>query len=117
MRFARYDAGPPVADVRLLAPLRPASIRDSISFEAHIEGARRSQEGATDLLASGTHQRGCLTEIWGRAGERVPPPLVPGDVVTCEVEALGLVTNQVVDPDPCPPIPAARRGQSRGPRH
>lgn len=44
-------------------------------------------------------------------GERVPPPLVPGDVVTCEVEALGMVTNRVVDPDPRPPILAARRGQ------
>jgi 2-keto-4-pentenoate hydratase/2-oxohepta-3-ene-1,7-dioic acid hydratase in catechol pathway len=268
--------GPAVADVRLLAPLRPASIRDSVSFEAHIEGARRSQEGATDpvpeqwyaapcfyftnphacvgafddverfpgselfdlelevgvvygahgknltpeqaapgiagytifndwsardiqrqegqlpfgffkgkdgahtlgpylvtadelepyrtadgfldltmrawingellgedslanmawtfeelisfasrgaavgpgdLLASGTCHRGCLTEIWGRAGQRVPPPLVPGDVVTLEVEGLGTVRNRVVDPAPCPPVPPARRGQPRGPRH
>ena len=268
--------GPAVADVRLLAPLRPASIRDSVSFEAHIEGARRSQEGATDpvpeqwyaapcfyftnphacvgafddverfpgsqlfdlelevgvvygahgknltpeqaapgiagytifndwsardiqrlegqlpfgffkgkdgahtlgpylvtadevepyktadglldltmrawvngellgedslancaftfeelisfasrgsvvapgdLLASGTCHRGCLTEIWGRAGTRVPPPLVPGDVVTLEVEGLGLVRNKIVEPAPCPPVPQARRGQPRGPRH
>ena len=269
-------AGPSVTDVRLLAPLRPASIRDSVSFEAHVEGARRSQEGALDpvpgrwyeapcfyftnphvcvgafddverfpgseqfdlelevgvvygahgrnltpeqaaggivgytifndwsardiqrlegqlpfgffkgkdgahtlgpylvtvdelapyktadglldltmrawingtllgedslancaftfeelisfasrgsavapgdLLASGTCHRGCLTEIWGRAGERVPPPLVPGDVVTLDVEGIGTVSNRVVDPAPCPPIPPARRGQPRGPRH
>jgi 2-keto-4-pentenoate hydratase/2-oxohepta-3-ene-1,7-dioic acid hydratase in catechol pathway len=275
---AALDAGPgpAVGDVRLLAPLRPASIRDSVSFEAHIEGARRSQEGATDpvpdqwyqapcfyftnphacvgafddverfpgsemfdlelevgaiygahgknlspdeatagivgytifndwsardiqrvegqlpfgffkgkdgahtlgpylvtadevepyltedgmldltmrawingellgedslanmaftfgelisyasrgamvgpgdLVASGTCQRGCLTEIWGRAGKRVPPPLVPGDVVTLEVEALGTVRNRIVDPAPCPPVPRARRSQPRGPRH
>jgi 2-keto-4-pentenoate hydratase/2-oxohepta-3-ene-1,7-dioic acid hydratase in catechol pathway len=272
----RATPGPAVADVRLLAPLRPASIRDSVSFEAHIEGARRSQEGATDpvperwyeapcfyftnphacigafddvqrfpgsqlfdlecevgvvygehgknltpdeaapgivgytifndwsardlqrlegqlpfgffkgkdgahtvgpylvtadelapyrtadgfldltmrafindellgtdslanmawtfeelisyasrgaavgpgdLLASGTCHRGCLTEIWGRAGQRVPPPLVPGDVVTLEIEGLGMVRNRVIDPEPCPPIPPARRGQPRGPRH
>jgi 2-keto-4-pentenoate hydratase/2-oxohepta-3-ene-1,7-dioic acid hydratase in catechol pathway len=272
----RATPGPAVADVRLLAPLRPASIRDSVSFEAHIEGARRSQEGATgpvperwyeapcfyftnphacigafddvqrfpgsqlfdlecevgvvygcrgknltpdeaapgivgytifndwsardiqrlegqlpfgffkgkdgahtvgpylvtadelaqyrtadgfldltmrafindellgtdslanmawtfeelisyasrgaavgpgDLLASGTCHRGCLTEIWGRAGQRVPPPLVPGDVVTLEVEGLGTVRNRIIDPEPCPPIPPARRGQPRGPRH
>jgi hypothetical protein len=50
------------------------------------------------LLMEGTCQRGCLTEIWGRAGERVPPPLVPGDVVTLEVEGLGTVRNRVVDP-------------------
>jgi 2-keto-4-pentenoate hydratase/2-oxohepta-3-ene-1,7-dioic acid hydratase in catechol pathway len=268
--------GPPVADVRLLAPLHPASIRDSVSFEAHIEGARKSQEGAQDpvpprwyeapcfyftnphacvgafddverfpgseqfdlelevgvvygargrnltpeqaapgivgytifndwsardiqrlegqlpfgffkgkdgahtlgpylvtadelapyktadglldltmrawingallgedslancaftfeelvsfasrgaavapgdLLASGTCHRGCLTEVWGRAGERVPPPLVPGDVVTLEVEGIGTVRNRVVEAAPCPPVPAARRGQPRGPRH
>ena len=222
--------GPSAAAVRLLAPLLPASIRDSVSFEAHIEGARRSQEGATDpvparwyeapcfyftnphacigarddvqrfpgselfdlecevgvvygahtlgpylvtadeltpyrtpdgfldltmrayingellgedslanmawtfeelisfasrgaavapgdLLASGTCHRGCLTEIWGRAGERVPPPLVPGDVVTLEVEGLGTVRNRVIDAAPCPPIPPARRAQPRGPRH
>jgi 2-keto-4-pentenoate hydratase/2-oxohepta-3-ene-1,7-dioic acid hydratase in catechol pathway len=271
--------GPPVTDVRLLAPLHPASIRDSVSFEAHVEGARRSQEGARDpvpgrwyeapcfyftnphvcagpfddverfpgseqfdlelevgvvygahgrnltqeqaakgivgytifndwsardiqrlegqlpfgffkgkdgahtlgpylvtadelepyktadglldltmrawingellgedslancaftfeelisfasrgsavapgdLLASGTCHRGCLTEIWGRAGEQVPPPLVPGDVVTLDVEGIGTVSNRIVDPAPCPPVPSvplARRGQPRGPRH
>ncbi|MGH3246251.1 MAG: hypothetical protein ACRDOI_08575 [Trebonia sp.] len=48
---------------------------------------------------------------------RVPPPLVPGDVVTLEVEGLGTVRNRIVNPAPCPPIPAARRGQPRGPRH
>jgi 2-keto-4-pentenoate hydratase/2-oxohepta-3-ene-1,7-dioic acid hydratase in catechol pathway len=42
-----------------------------------------------DLLASGTCQRGCLTEIWGRAGERVPPPQVPGDVVTRATKGSG----------------------------
>jgi hypothetical protein len=47
----------------------------------------------------------------------VPPPLVPGDVVTLDVEGIGTVSNRVVDPAPCPPIPAARRGQPRGARH
>ena len=46
------------------------------TFEELISFASRgSFVGPTDLLASGTHQRGCLTEIWGRAGERIPPPL------------------------------------------
>ena len=88
------------------------------TFEELISFASRgSAVGPADLLASGTCHRGCLTEIWGRAGQRVPPPLVPGDVVTCEVEGIGVVSNRVVDPDPCPPIPPARRGQPRGPRH
>lgn len=40
------DGAPvPLADVRLLPPLHPASIRDFVAFEAHIEGAARAQEG------------------------------------------------------------------------
>jgi 2-keto-4-pentenoate hydratase/2-oxohepta-3-ene-1,7-dioic acid hydratase in catechol pathway len=88
------------------------------TFEELISFASRGAAvGPGDLLASGTCHRGCLTEIWGRAGQRVPPPLVPGDVVTLEVEGLGTVRNRVTDPEPCPPIPPARRGQPRGPRH
>ena len=79
--------------------------------------SRGSTVAPGDLLASGTCHRGCLTEIWGRAGERMPPPLEPGDVVTLEVEGIGTVSNRVVDPAPCPPIPTARRAQPRGPRH
>ena len=41
--------------------------------------------------------------------------LVPGDVVTLEVEGLGIVRNRVVDPAPCPPIPRARNGQPAAP--
>jgi 2-keto-4-pentenoate hydratase/2-oxohepta-3-ene-1,7-dioic acid hydratase in catechol pathway len=90
----------------------------AFTFEELISFASRGAAVAPgDLLASGTCHRGCLTEIWGRAGERVPPPLVPGDVVTLEVEGIGTVSNRVVDPAPCPPVPKARRGQPKGPRH
>ena len=54
------EPGPAVAEVRLLAPLRPASIRDSVSFEAHIEGARRSQEGATDPVPQRWYEAPCF---------------------------------------------------------
>jgi len=40
------SAGIPLADVRLLPPLRPASIRDFVAFEEHVEGVRRSIDGA-----------------------------------------------------------------------
>jgi hypothetical protein len=84
----------------------------AFTFEELISFASRGAAVAPgDLLASGTCQRGCLTEIWGRAGERVPPPLVPGDGVTLEVEGLGTVRNRVVDPAPSSPIPPARKGQ------
>jgi 2-keto-4-pentenoate hydratase/2-oxohepta-3-ene-1,7-dioic acid hydratase in catechol pathway len=44
---AAATAGPavPVADVRLLPPLRPPSMRDFLAFEEHVEGAARAVEG------------------------------------------------------------------------
>ncbi|MFI6874400.1 fumarylacetoacetate hydrolase family protein [Streptomyces sp. NPDC050400] len=38
--------GPHVSQVRLLPPLRPASVRDFVTFEEHVEGVRRSVDGA-----------------------------------------------------------------------
>jgi 2-keto-4-pentenoate hydratase/2-oxohepta-3-ene-1,7-dioic acid hydratase in catechol pathway len=96
----------------------------AFTFEELISFASRGAAVAPgDLLASGTCQRGCLAEVWGRADardsdrQRVPPPLAPGDVVTLEVEGIGRISNRVVDPAPFPEIPTARRGQPRGPRH
>jgi 2-keto-4-pentenoate hydratase/2-oxohepta-3-ene-1,7-dioic acid hydratase in catechol pathway len=90
----------------------------AFTFEELISFASRGAAVAPgDLVASGTCHRGCLAEIWGRAGERVPPPLAPGDVVTLEVEGIGAVRNRVVPASPCPHVPQARRGQPRGPRH
>ncbi|CAL9610158.1 putative protein YisK [Streptomyces sp. enrichment culture] len=45
---AALDAppGPHVSEVRLLPPLQPASVRDFVTFEEHVEGVRRSVEGA-----------------------------------------------------------------------
>jgi 2-keto-4-pentenoate hydratase/2-oxohepta-3-ene-1,7-dioic acid hydratase in catechol pathway len=40
------EAGVPLESVRLLAPLRPASIRDFVGFEEHVEGVRRSIDGS-----------------------------------------------------------------------
>ncbi|MEU3786038.1 fumarylacetoacetate hydrolase family protein [Streptomyces sp900129855] len=42
-------AGPHVSQVRLLPPLRPASIRDFVTFEEHVEGVRRSVDGASGV--------------------------------------------------------------------
>ncbi|MEV6302928.1 fumarylacetoacetate hydrolase family protein [Actinoplanes sp. NPDC051861] len=35
----------PLKEVRLLAPLQPASLRDFVAFEEHVEGVRRSIDG------------------------------------------------------------------------
>ncbi|MFE6338500.1 fumarylacetoacetate hydrolase family protein [Streptomyces sp. NPDC057798] len=37
--------GPHISQVRLLPPLQPASVRDFVTFEQHVEGVRRSVEG------------------------------------------------------------------------
>ena len=52
--------GPAVGDVRLLPPLHPASIRDSVSFEAHIEGVRKAQEGAHDAVPEQWYAAPCF---------------------------------------------------------
>ncbi|WP_106815359.1 fumarylacetoacetate hydrolase family protein [Microbacterium timonense] len=45
--FARIDraSGTPLAEVRLLAPLVPASVRDFVAFEEHVEGVSAGVEG------------------------------------------------------------------------
>jgi len=39
-------AAVPLADVRLLPPLQPPTVRDFVTFEEHVEGVRRSVDGA-----------------------------------------------------------------------
>ncbi|MFD4600568.1 fumarylacetoacetate hydrolase family protein [Streptomyces sp. NPDC058464] len=42
-------AGPHVSDVRLLPPLQPPTVRDFVTFEEHVEGVRRSVDGASGV--------------------------------------------------------------------
>ena len=41
--------GIPLADVQLHAPLRPASVRDFVAFEEHVEGVRLAVEGTAGV--------------------------------------------------------------------
>ncbi|MGN8027640.1 fumarylacetoacetate hydrolase family protein [Microbacterium sp. 22242] len=43
------DSGRPLAEVRLLAPLVPAAIRDFVAFEEHVEGVSAGVEGKSDV--------------------------------------------------------------------
>src|SRR5262249_49204503 len=43
------EAPVPLNEVRLLPPLRPASIRDFVAVEQHIEGVVRAQEGRAEI--------------------------------------------------------------------
>ena len=70
-----------------------------------------------DIFGSGTCGSGCLSEMWGRAGQQTPPPLKPGDVVTMTVEGIGTISNKVVASTAViHEIPPARKRQ-RGVRH
>jgi 2-keto-4-pentenoate hydratase/2-oxohepta-3-ene-1,7-dioic acid hydratase in catechol pathway len=70
--------------------------------------SRSSRVVPGDVLGSGTTGHGCLAEIWGRAGQRVPRPLQPGDVVRMDVEGIGYIENEIAEPVPTPPIREAR---------
>lgn len=41
----------PLAEVQLLAPLVPATIRDFVAFEEHVEGVRKSIDGVAGVVA------------------------------------------------------------------
>ena len=43
------QAGPHVSEVRLLPPLQPPTVRDFVTFEEHVEGVRRSVDGAAGV--------------------------------------------------------------------
>lgn len=62
-----------------------------------------------DVLGSGTCGTGSLVELWGRFGESVHRPLLPGDRVTMSAQGLGQISNQVVPGTEPVEIPGARR--------
>ena len=57
LRDARRPAGPHVSEVRLLPPLQPPTVRDFVTFEEHVEGVRRSMDGAAGVPERGTRPR------------------------------------------------------------
>jgi 2-keto-4-pentenoate hydratase/2-oxohepta-3-ene-1,7-dioic acid hydratase in catechol pathway len=81
------------------------------TFETMVAyAARDSVVRPGDLLGSGTvGNGGCLAELWGRNGERNPPPLKDGDVVTLTVEGIGSLTNRVTSASPTDDLPRVRR--------
>ncbi|MCF3140712.1 fumarylacetoacetate hydrolase family protein [Paenarthrobacter sp. AR 02] len=46
----RSAAAVSLDDVRLLAPLQPSTIRDFVAFEEHVEGVRKSIDGAAGVV-------------------------------------------------------------------
>jgi 2-keto-4-pentenoate hydratase/2-oxohepta-3-ene-1,7-dioic acid hydratase in catechol pathway len=44
------ESGTALSDVRLLAPVKPAAIRDFVAFEEHVEGVTASVDGASQVV-------------------------------------------------------------------
>lgn len=49
-RTVRMDAGTALDQVSLIAPLEPRSMRDFVTFEEHVEGVRKSVDGAAGIM-------------------------------------------------------------------
>lgn len=49
-RTVRTDAGTALDEVTLMAPLEPRSMRDFVTFEEHVEGVRKSVDGAAGIM-------------------------------------------------------------------
>jgi 2-keto-4-pentenoate hydratase/2-oxohepta-3-ene-1,7-dioic acid hydratase in catechol pathway len=89
---AGTDAGVALAEVRLLPPLRPASIRDFVAFEAHIEGVVKSQEGWSAVPPAWYEAPAFyFTNPHAAVGAHDPVPSFPGSAdfdFECEVGAV-----------------------------
>jgi 2-keto-4-pentenoate hydratase/2-oxohepta-3-ene-1,7-dioic acid hydratase in catechol pathway len=100
-----------VVDVNGVEIGRDSSANMAWTFEelaAHASRGTVVRPG--DLLGSGTcGNGGCLAELWGRNGERTPPPLQPGDTVTMTAAGIGTISNTVIPGSAPVHVPPARR--------
>ena len=102
------------AEVRVNGELTGADLLSNMGWtfpEIVSYASRASRVMPGDVLGSGTvGNGGCLAELWGLAGgERSPPPLRDGDVVSMRVERLGELVGVVGEARMRPhPLPAAR---------
>ncbi|MFG2318960.1 fumarylacetoacetate hydrolase family protein [Streptomyces tendae] len=75
-------SGPHVCEVRLLAPVRPASIRDFVTFEEHVEGVRKSVDGVAGVPAQWyAAPTFYFTNPHAVYGHREDIPMPPGSAV------------------------------------
>ncbi len=105
LRLQASINGRPLGDADTLVNMA-WSFEELVAFSAH--GASIA---AGDVIGCGTCANGCLMELWGRNQSwTTPPPLVPGDVVTLDVQGIGTLTNTIVRSD----VPALGLERARG---
>ncbi|MGY1500483.1 fumarylacetoacetate hydrolase family protein [Streptomyces sp. QTS52] len=95
-------AGPHVSEVRLLPPLQPPTVRDFVTFEEHVEGVRRSVDGAAGVperwYAAPTFYFGNPYAMYGPHDD-VPVP--PGSrVLDFELEVAAVIGKEGRDLTP-----------------
>ncbi|MFF8969107.1 fumarylacetoacetate hydrolase family protein [Streptomyces sp. NPDC014995] len=95
-------AGPHVGEVRLLPPLQPPTVRDFVTFEEHVEGVRRSVDGAAGVpqrwYAAPTFYFGNPYAMYGPHDD-VPVP--PGSgVLDFELEVAAVIGGEGRDLTP-----------------
>ncbi|MFC4505182.1 MULTISPECIES: fumarylacetoacetate hydrolase family protein [Streptomyces] len=95
-------AGPDVSEVRLLAPLQPPTVRDFVTFEEHVEGVRRSVDGAAGVpeqwYAAPTFYFTNPYAVYG-PGDEIPVP--PGSsVLDFELEVAAVIGREGRDLTP-----------------
>jgi 2-keto-4-pentenoate hydratase/2-oxohepta-3-ene-1,7-dioic acid hydratase in catechol pathway len=95
---AAHDApaGPHVSQVRLLPPLQPPTVRDFVTFEEHVEGVRRSVDGAAGVpeqwYAAPTFY---FTNPYAVYGPHDDVPVPPGSsVLDFELEVAAVVGKE-----------------------
>ncbi|WP_367319582.1 fumarylacetoacetate hydrolase family protein [Streptomyces sp. HUAS ZL42] len=95
-------AGPHVSEVRLLPPLQPPTVRDFVTFEEHVEGVRRSVDGAAGVperwYAAPTFY---FTNPYAMYGPHEDIPVPPGSsVLDFELEVAAVIGREGRDLTP-----------------
>lgn len=95
-------AGPHVSEVRLLAPLQPPTVRDFVTFEEHVEGVRRSVDGAAGVperwYAAPTFYFGNPYAMYGPHDDIPVPP--GSSVLDFELEVAAVIGKEGRDLTP-----------------
>ncbi|MDF3142607.1 MULTISPECIES: fumarylacetoacetate hydrolase family protein [unclassified Streptomyces] len=92
----------PLSDVRLLPPLEPPTVRDFVTFEEHVEGVRRSVDGAAGVperwYAAPTFY---FTNPYAVYGPHDDIPMPPGSaVLDFELEVAAVIGREGRDLTP-----------------
>ncbi|KUL44517.1 fumarylacetoacetate hydrolase family protein [Streptomyces regalis] len=92
----------PLSDVRLLPPLQPQTVRDFVTFEEHVEGVRRSVDGAAGVperwYAAPTFY---FTNPYAVYGPHDDIPMPPGSaVLDFELEVAAVIGREGRDLTP-----------------